>query len=40
MELKFQYFGPESKGQLIGKNLDAGKDWRWKNEATEDEMVS
>ena len=26
MELKFQYFGPESKSQLIGKDLDAEKD--------------
>ena len=30
---------PDAKSQLIGKNLDAGKDWgQEKKEATEDEM--
>ena len=31
---------PDSKSQLIGKDPDAGKDWRQKDkEAEEDEMV-
>ena len=31
---------PDSKNQLIGKDLDVGKDWRQKEKgATEDEMV-
>ena len=31
---------PDSKNQLIGKGLDAGKDWRQKEKgATEDELV-
>ena len=29
---------PDGKSQLIGKDLDAGKYWRWK-EAEENEMV-
>ena len=38
---KFQYFGPpDSKNWLIGKDPDAGKDWRWKEKGMkEDEMV-
>ena len=28
-----------SKSQLIGKDLDAGKDWQKEKGATEDEMV-
>ena len=29
LKLKLQYFGqPDVKSQLIGKELDAGKDWR------------
>ena len=31
---------PDSKNQLIGKDPDAGKDWRWKKKGiTEDKMV-
>ena len=31
---------PDAKNQLIGKDPDAGKDWRWeKKGTTEDEMV-
>ena len=30
---------PEGKNWLIGKDPDAGKDWRWEKETTEDEMV-
>ena len=30
---------PDVKNQLIGKDPDAGKDWRQENGATEDEMV-
>ena len=31
---------PDSKNRLIGKDPDAGKDWRWEeNGMTEDEMV-
>ena len=31
---------PDVKSQLIGKNPDAGKDWRWEEKGmTEDEMV-
>ena len=39
--LKLQYFGPpDGKSQFIGKDPDAGKDWRQKEKgATEDEMV-
>ena len=30
---------PVAKKQLIGKDLAAGKDWRWEKGTTEDEMV-
>ena len=30
----------DAKSWLIGKDLDAGKDWRWAKGATEDETVS
>ena len=30
---------PDVKSQLIGKDPDAGKDWRQKKRAAEDEMV-
>ena len=30
---------PDVKSQLTGKDPDAGKDWRQKNETTEDKMV-
>ena len=31
---------PDVKNQLIGKDPDAGKDWRWEEKGTtEDEMV-
>ena len=37
--LKLQYFGPDAKSRLIGKDPDAGKDWRQKEKrAAEDEM--
>ena len=38
MKLKFQ--PPDAKNWLIGKDPDAGKDWRWEEKGTtEDEMV-
>ena len=43
LKQKLQYFGQyffDVKNWLIGKDPDAGKDWRWeKKEMTEDEMV-
>ena len=30
---------PDGKNWLIGKDPDAGKDWRWERGMTEDEMV-
>ena len=41
LKLKFQYFGlPDAKNQLIGKDPDAGQDWRWEEKGTkEDETV-
>ena len=41
LKLKLQYSSPpDVKSRLIGKDLDAGKDWRWKEKrAAEDEMV-
>ena len=30
---------PDAKNWLIGKDPDAGKDWRWEKGMTEDEMV-
>ena len=41
VKLKFQYFGqPDAKNWLIGKDPDAGKDWRQEEKGrTEDEMV-
>ena len=30
---------PDAKNWLTGKDPDAGKDWRWEEETTEDEMV-
>ena len=30
---------PDAKNWLIGKDHDAGKDWRWEKGMTEDEMV-
>ena len=41
LKLKLQYFGPpDEKNQLIGKDPDAGKDWRQEEKGTtEDEMV-
>ena len=30
---------PDAKNRLIGKDSDAGKDWRWEKGMTEDEMV-
>ena len=39
LKLKLQYFG-HLKNQLIGKDPDAGKDWRQEEKGTtEDEMV-
>ena len=41
LKLKLQYFGPpDAKNRLIGKDPDAGKDWRQDEKgATEDEML-
>ena len=41
LKLKLQYFGlPDVNKWLIGKDPDAGKDWRWEEKAmTKDEMV-
>ena len=40
LKLKFQYFGTWCKEQLIGKDPDAGKDWRQKEKrVAEDEMA-
>ena len=41
LKLKLKYSSPpDVKSRLIGKDLDAGKDWRWKEKrAAEDEMV-
>ena len=41
LKLKLQYFGhPDEKSQLIGKDPDAGKDWRQEEKGmTEDEMI-
>ena len=41
LKLKLQYFGPpNAKSWLIGKDLDAGKDWRQEEKrAIENEMV-
>ena len=33
------FWPPDVKSQLIGKDPDAGKDWRQKKRAAEDEMV-
>ena len=33
------FWPPNGKNQLIGKDPDAGKDWRQKKRVTEDEMV-
>ena len=43
MKLKLQNpdWSPDVKSQLIGKDPDAGKDWKQKEKgATEDEMVT
>ena len=40
LKLKLQYFGHLIRSQLIGKDPNAGKDWRQEEKgATEDEMV-
>ena len=41
LKLKLQYFGYlDAKSQLIGKDPDAGQDWRQEEKgATEDEMI-
>ena len=40
LKLKLQYFGHLMQSQLIGKDPDAGKDWRQKEKGiTEDEMI-
>ena len=40
LKLKLQYFGYLVKSQFIGKDPDAGKDWRQKEKGmTKDEMV-
>ena len=38
LKLKLSYFGHPMQSQLIGKDPDAGKDWRQKG-ATEEEMI-
>ena len=35
----FNTLPPDVKDWLIGKDPDAGKDWRWEKGTTEDEMV-
>ena len=40
LKLKLQYSGPpHAKSWLIGKDSDAGKDWRQEKGTTEDEMA-
>ena len=39
LKLKLQYFGHDAKNRLIGKDSDAGKDWRQKEKTAEDDMV-
>ena len=39
LKLKFQYLAPDAKSWLLGKDPDAGKDWRQEKGKTEDEMV-
>ena len=41
LKLKLQYFGlPDAKNWLMGKDFDAGKDWRLEEKGTtKDEMV-
>ena len=40
LNLKLQYWPPDAKNQLIGKDPDAGKYWRQKEkEAAEDEII-
>ena len=34
LKLKLQYFASDVKNWLIGKDLDAGKDWRWEEKGT------
>ena len=40
LKLKFQYWPPDGKNWLLGKDPEAGKDWRQEeNGSTEDEMA-
>ena len=40
LNLKLQYWPPDIKNQLIGKDPDAGKDWRQnEKEVAEDEII-
>ena len=40
LKLKLQYFAPDVKSQLIGKDPEAGKDWNLEKKGlTEDEVV-
>ena len=39
LKLMLKYFGYLMQSLLIGKDRDAGKDWRQKKRAAEDEMV-
>ena len=39
LKLNLQYFDHLMKSRLTGKDPDAGKDWRQKKGASEDEMV-
>ena len=40
LKLKLQYLPPYMKNWLIWNVPDAGKDWLWEEEMTEDEMVT
>ena len=40
LKLNLQYWPPDAKSQLIGKDPDAGRDWRQEEKGmTEEEMV-
>ena len=42
LKLKLQYFGKElnAKNWLIGKEPDAGKDWRWEEQGTTEDGIT
>ena len=39
LKLKLQYFGPDTKSWLFGKDPEAGKNWGQEKRVTEDKMV-